>query len=47
MDRWGVYEALKGNKRVNVKEIESMEAEEVKEGLIEFLMTKNKEVEGD
>ena len=41
MDRWKVYEILKNSGRVNIeqiKEIEEMAAEEVKEGLIEWLL---------
>ncbi len=41
MDRWKVYEILKNSGRANIeqiKEIEKMAAEEVKEGLIEWLL---------
>ena len=41
MDRWKVYEILKNSGRANIeqiKEIEEMAAEEVKEGLIEWLL---------
>lgn len=47
MNRWFVYEALKGNvpedKAMVV--IEKMKPEEVKEGIIEYLMRKEKERE--
>ncbi|MCM0648671.1 hypothetical protein NBE98_09820 [Clostridium swellfunianum] len=45
MNRWGVYEALKGSREVDIEEIEKASAEEVKEGAIEFLMSKSKEIE--
>ncbi|WP_173424640.1 hypothetical protein [Clostridium botulinum] len=45
MNRWGIYETLKGNKEINIREIEQTSAEEVKEGLIEFLITKEKQIE--
>lgn len=45
MNRWGVYEVLKGNKEVDINEIEQTSAEEVKEGLIEFLLVKEKGIE--
>mgnify|MGYP001436828836 FL=1 len=41
MDRWKVYEILKNSGGANIeqiKEIEEMAAEEVKEGLIEWLL---------
>ncbi|WP_180375418.1 hypothetical protein [Clostridium thermarum] len=41
MDRWGIYELLKSNKQVDIKEIERIPAEEVKEGLIEYLLMRN------
>lgn len=47
MDRWGVYETLKGTRKINIKEIEKTDAEEVKEGLIEFLLSRTKDIEGD
>ncbi len=45
LDRWGVYETLKGNKEINIREIEQTAAEEIKEGLIEFLIIKEKQIE--
>jgi hypothetical protein len=42
MDRWGVYEALKSNEKADVIEIENTSAEEVKEGVIEYLLTRSK-----
>lgn len=41
MDRWKVYEILKNKEKINldtIKEIENMNATEVKEGLIEWLL---------
>lgn len=41
MDRWKVYEILKNKEKINldtIKEIENMNAAEVKEGLIEWLL---------
>jgi len=45
LNRWGVYETLKGNKEINIKEIQQTSAEEIKEGLIEFLIVKEKQIE--
>lgn len=45
LNRWGVYEALKGKKEIDLKEIEEAPADEVKEGVIEFLLMKSKEIE--
>lgn len=45
MDRWGVYEVLKGNKKIDIKEIEQASPEEIKEGLLEFLSVKEKEID--
>ncbi|WP_228604484.1 hypothetical protein [Clostridium botulinum] len=44
MNRWRVYEILKGNIEINITEIEQTAAEEIKEGLIEFLITKEKQI---
>lgn len=44
-DRWEVYETLKGNKKIDIKEIEDANANEIKEGLIEFLLMKSKDIE--
>jgi hypothetical protein len=46
MDRWKVYEILKRNINMeSIEEIEKIDAEEVKEGLIEWLyvLTRNDE----
>ncbi|EPY2273197.1 hypothetical protein ACXAUS_002055 [Clostridium sporogenes] len=45
MNRWGVYETLKGNKEINIREIQQTSAEEIEEGLIEFLIVKEKQIE--
>lgn len=45
LNRWGVYETLKGNKEINIREIQQTSAEEIKEGLIEFLIVKEKQIE--
>lgn len=45
LNRWGVYETLKGNKEINIREIQKTSAEEIKEGLIEFLIVKEKQIE--
>ncbi|WP_187291563.1 hypothetical protein [Clostridium novyi] len=41
MDRWDIYEVLKNNKDIKIKEIEETNSQEVKEGVIEFLLMKN------
>lgn len=46
LDRWGVYELLKDKKQADIAEIEKMSAEEAKEGLIEFLLVRNKVLDG-
>jgi hypothetical protein len=46
-NRWSIYEMLKGNKRLTITEIEKINAEEIKEGVIEFILSKEKEVEAD
>lgn len=40
MNRWHVYDYLKGNRRSNLKakDIENISADEVKEGVIEFVL---------
>jgi ribosomal protein L20A (L18A) len=47
MNRWGVYEALKGSREIDIKELEKASPEEVKEGVIEFLLSRPKGIEGD
>ncbi len=45
MNRWHIYEMLKNNKIPNkptIKDIEKMEAEEVKEGLLEWFILLSK-----
>lgn len=41
MDRWKVYEILKNKEKINIetiRELETMNSHEVKEGLIEWLL---------
>lgn len=42
--KWHIYEFLKGNNtlRITAKDIEMASAKEIKEGLIEFLILKQK-----
>ena len=42
MDRWGIYEVLKGNREFNIKDFEKTPASEVKEGVIEYLLARDK-----
>lgn len=47
MNRWHVYAMLKGEKVFNeqeIRNIEHMNITEIKEGLIEFLIMKNRDV---
>jgi hypothetical protein len=44
MNKWGIYEVLKGNKEINIKEIEKIPAEETKEGLVEFLSAQSRRI---
>ena len=42
-DKWVLYEALKGNRNINdkfIQTVENMPIQELKEGLLEFLLTK-------
>lgn len=41
MDRWGIYEMLKGN-NIDIDKIQRASADEVKEGVIEYLIVKEK-----
>lgn len=46
MGRWQVYEILKNKEKINIdtiKKIENINAEEVKEGLIEWLLAYRRE----
>ncbi|WP_198039469.1 hypothetical protein [Clostridium kluyveri] len=44
IDRWKIFNYLKGgNNKITVKDIEKAQAEEVKEGLIEFILLKERE----
>ena len=38
MDRWILYEMLKGTREADAALVESMDPEEIKEGVIEFLL---------
>lgn len=40
LNKWHIYNALKGEREIDIKEIEKTEPEEVKEGVIEYLLTK-------
>ena len=45
-DRWTLYETLKGNRRIDdviIKAVESMPVTELREGVIEYLMIRNKQ----
>lgn len=48
INRWHIYGFLKGdsNIKINPKDIEEAPADEIKEGIIEYLMFKNREMEG-
>lgn len=49
MNRWNLYEMLKTNEVISNKEIskiENMNPEELREGVIEFILSKNKQNEG-
>lgn len=37
MDRWDVYEALKGNRQVSEQELEMMNHQELIEGILEYI----------
>ena len=41
MNKWWLFEMLKGNREMDISLIESMPSEEVKEALIEYLLDKN------
>lgn len=38
VDRWILYEMLKGTREADAALVESMDPEEIKEGVIEFLL---------
>lgn len=43
MNRWQIYELLKGNRKISHEDIERVEKagkEEIKEGVVEYLTTK-------
>jgi hypothetical protein len=40
MNRWGVYETLKSKGKADVVEVENTSAEEVKQGVIEYLLSR-------
>lgn len=40
MNRWEVYELLKGNTVYDIKELEKTNKEEIVEGIVEYLITK-------
>ena len=42
INRWKIYEALKKEQELDIKEISLSNAEEVKEGFIEFLLFKKR-----
>lgn len=49
MNRWHIYEILKNNAipdKSTIQEIENMDPEEAKEGLIEWLMLRDRQKEG-
>lgn len=37
MDRWDVYEALKGNRQISEQELEMMNHQELIEGILEYI----------
>ena len=46
MDRWKLFEILQGNREPDAALVEMMDPEEVKEGVIEFLIQKGREIDG-
>lgn len=46
MDRWKVYEMLKGHIEPDAAMIEMMDPDDVKEGVIEYLIQRGREADG-
>ena len=47
LNRWEVYELLKGNKNYNVDQLKHTEKQEIIEGIAEYIFSKNGGIENE